>query len=258
MVKTDQSLISAIIVGCVTGFGTLGIFFLYSKFSKVKRGKVSKENKAIASRKHLVLGLAYLVWQVIFPPFCIATGILNLEQMGIRLDTLPLGLLFALIWLPFVYLSAKPLAKWAAKEIKFSNKREIQRFWEINTIGSLDGLIAGMHWSGTVLPLLIILFGIVVPFPFSIVLAIVGRWVLHILAHFAVEAGDKMFGPKSFLLKGLFLNDFIESASFLLSGSVIAPMTFHLAGAGAKFVGCDRMMAKEAGIPWEEVESDNK
>jgi len=256
--KLDQSLVSAISVGCLTGFGTLGIYFLYFKLAKVKQGGGLKESKPVVSRKNLVIALAYLVWQVVFPSFCLATGVLTLDQMGIRLDTLPWGLLFALFWLPFVYFSARPAAKWATKAIKFSNRREIQRFWVVNTIGSLDGLIAGLHWSGTVLPLLIMLFSLVVPFPFAVVFAIVGRWGLHVLAHFAVEAGNEFFGPKSFLLKGLFLNDFIESASFLLSGSVIAPMTFHLAMAGTKYVGADRMMAKEAGISWEEVESDNQ
>lgn len=255
----DQALILAIGVASLIGFGTLGIYFLYFRLAKVNLKEMSKDRKVIMNRKNVALTLAYIIWQVIFPAVVLATGLLNLKQMGIQIETVHLGLLFTLFWFPFLYFSTQPLAKWVTKAIKFNSKKEIQRFWGINVIGSLDGPIAALHWSGTILPLLIIAFSLIAPFPFAVVLAVVGRWGLHLLAHFVMEAGNEFFGPKSFLIKGLFLNDFIESASFLLSGSILAPMTFHLFGGTIpKYMGVEKILAKEAGVPWDEIESKNK
>ena len=254
-----QNLISAITVGCLTGFGTWGIYFLYFKLAKINTRRRSKEKRFVMRRKNLILSLVYLIWQVVFPSFCLASGLLSLNQMGIRLSTLPWGFLFTGLWLVFFYFGTDPLAKWITNAIKFNDKREIQRFWGTNVIGSLDGPIAALHWSGTILPLLIIGFSLVVPFPLAIVFAILGRWALHLLAHFMMEAGNEFFGPKSFLIKGLFLNDFIESVSFLLGGSIVAPMTFHLLGGIVpKYLGAEKILAEKAGVPWDEVTTDKK
>jgi hypothetical protein len=211
------------------------------------------------TKKSLAAVIIYLSWQV---GFAIAIsplgfGVLTAQQMGFSLDTLWLGLLVAAVILTVSTLFARTSIAFSfySKGLGYVKTRgDFEKFWSATLRGCDDGLIAETHWSGTVLPLLMLGFALVgIPYLLCVGLAIAVRWVAHVGAHalFPKEKnGARMFGELSFVAKGLLVEDAMSSVSFLISGNIIAPIILHHLGAYlSTFVGNKEKVANYLGLP---------
>ena len=209
-------------------------------------------------RKWLLVGAAYLAWQVGFSIAVSPLGfkILTAEQMGFTLSTLPLGLLVAGVILAMATGVSLTNAQVAAYAKGFSNVKTREQFdtaWAMTLRGSDDGFIAETHWSGAVLPLLIMAFTLIgIPFLVSAGLALVARIFLHAGAHLFFpreEYGQRVFGGMWFVLRGLALQDSMNAIAFLISGNIITPILLHHISAYIPTVfGVKEKVAKKLGF----------
>ncbi len=208
--------------------------------------------------KWIAAAIIYLTWQVAFAIAVspLGFGILTAEQMGFNLSTVGLGLVVFFVFLTVTTLLARTRLAYGlyVKGLSYVKTREeFDKFWATSLRGCDDGLIAEIHWSGAVLPLLMIGFWYIgIPFPFNAIPAIFVRWVLHISAHFAFpreKSGERAFGGMNFIMKGLAYEDVVASLMFLLSANIIAPILFHhLSGYVSTWVGNKERIAKELGL----------
>ncbi len=204
--------------------------------------------------KWLACAVIYLSWQVGFAILVspLVLGILTAEQMGFSLDTALMGLLVGSIVLVITTLLARTRISYGlyVKGLSYIKTREeFEHFWSTTLRGCDDGLIAETHWSGVVLPLFLVGFvAIGIPFPFNVIPAIFARWATHVGAHMLFpkeKNGERMFGGMNFIAKGLAYEDTVASISFLLSGSIIAPVMLHHLGAYiSTFAGNKERIAK--------------
>lgn len=212
-------------------------------------------------KKTAAVGISYITWQIIFPIVIspLVLGILTAEQMGYTLATLPMGILVgAVLTVTTTGLAATPLGlNFYTRGLGHVKTREdFERFWSATLRGSDDGLIAETHWSGTILPLLMMAFaGLGIPYPFTAIPAIFLRWLGHVGVHLLFPkdaAGERLFGGVGFFAKGLIYSDVINSLSFLISGNIVAPaMLHHLGGYASTWAGNKKRVAKRMGIPLE-------
>ena len=212
-------------------------------------------------RKLLIVMLSYTAWQILFPIVIspLVLGILTAEQMGYTLKTVSMGLLVGITFTVGIgILSSSPIGvKMYAQGLKHMKTREeFEQFWTVTLRGSDDGIIAETHWSGTILPLLMMAFArIGVTYPFNILPAIVFRWLGHVGAHLLFprgEAEERAFGSIGFFAIGLGFSDVINSISFLISGNIIAPaLLHHLSGYVSTWVGNKKKVAQNLGIDLE-------
>jgi hypothetical protein len=211
--------------------------------------------------KWIIAGIIYLSWQVAFAIAVspLGFGILSAEQMGFTLDTVWLGLLVGAVVIAITTLLARTSLAYGlyTKGLGYIRTREdFEKFWSTTLRGCDDGIIAETHWSGAILPLFMLGFlAIGIPFPFNAIPAIFARWATHVGAHalFPKEkSGERMFGGLNFIAKGLAYEDAVASISFLLSGSIIAPILLHHLGAYiSTFAGNKERIAKSLGLPPE-------
>jgi len=209
--------------------------------------------------KWIQAAVIYLTWQIAFAIAVSPLGfkILSAKQMGFSLDTIWLGLLVASVVLALTTMLARTKLAYGlyAKGLSYIKTREdFEKFWSTTLRGCDDGVIAETHWSGAILPLYMLGFAAVgVPFPFNAVPAMFARWITHVGAHALFpreKSGERMFGGMDFIAKGLAYEDSVASVSFLLSGSIIAPMLLHHLGAYVStFVGNKERIAKHLGLP---------
>lgn len=218
-------------------------------------------------RKVAVVAIGYIAWQVIFPIIAspLVHGWLTFEQMGYTWKTAPMGLLVGAIVTILIYLFARtPAGPWlyvrGLSHIK--TREELEFFWKVSLRGCDDGIIAETHWSGTVLPLLMMAFGSIgIPYPFNAIPAIFVRWVLHVAAHLMIPRGgakERIFGGLGFFGIGLLISDTKNSICFLLSRNIIAPaMLHHLDGYASTWAGNKEKVAKKLGIqPIQQTKTD--
>jgi hypothetical protein len=208
--------------------------------------------------KWIIAAIIYLSWQVVFSVAVspLGFGILSAKQMGFTLDTVWLGLLVAAIVLALTTLLARTSLAYGlyTKGLNYiKTKEDFEKFWSTSLRGCDDGVIAETHWSGAVLPLLMVGFSVVgIPFPFNAIPAIFTRWGIHVGAHMAFpkeKSGERMFGGMNFIAKGLAYEDTVASISFLLSGNIIAPILLHHLGAYiSTFAGNKERIAKHLGL----------
>ncbi len=190
--------------------------------------------------KWRVFAVIYLSWQVGFAILLspLVFGVLTAEQMGFTLDTALMGLLVGSLVLAVTTLLARTRLSYGLyiKGLSYIKTREeFEHFWSTSLRGCDDGIIAETHWSGVVLPLFLVGFTMIgIPFPFNVIPAMVARWATHVGAHMLFpkeKNGERMFGGMNFIAKGLAYEDSVASISFLLSGSIIAPIMLHQLGA---------------------------
>ena len=208
--------------------------------------------------KWIRAAIIYLTWQVAFAVAVSPLGfkILTARQMGFTLQTVWLGLLVAAVVLTVTTLLARTSMAYGiySKGLSYIKTREeFEKFWTTSLRGCDDGLIAETHWSGAVLPLFVLGFTAVgIPFPFSAIPAIFARWVTHVGAHALFpreKTGERMFGGMDFIARGLAYEDVVASVSFLLSGSIIAPILLHHLGAYiSTFAGNKERIAEHLGL----------
>ena len=132
-------------------------------------------------------------------------------------------------------------------------REDFDKFWSTSLRGCDDGLIAETHWSGAILPLFMVAFAAVgIPFPFNAIPAMIARWATHVGAHMLFpkeKSGERMFGGMNFIAKGLAYEDTVASISFLLSGSIVAPILLHHLGAYiSTWAGNKERIAKRLGV----------
>lgn len=208
--------------------------------------------------KWLYAAVIYLSWQVAFTVAISPLGfkILTAQQMGFTFETVWLGLLVAAVVLTVTTLLARTSLAYGlyTKGLGYIKTREdFDKFWTTSLRGCDDGLIAESHWSGAILPLFMVGFAVIgIPFPFNIVPAMLARWGTHVGAHalFPKEkSGARMFGGMDFIAKGLAYEDTMASVSFLLSGSIVAPILLHHLGAYiSTFAGNKERIAQHLGL----------
>jgi hypothetical protein len=208
--------------------------------------------------KWLGFAAVYLTWQVGFAILVspLVLGVLTAQQMGFSLDTVWLGFLVGSVVLVLTTLLARtPIAYglYVKGLSHIKTRDEFEKFWSVSLRGCDDGFIAETHWSGTILPLFMLGFlAIGIPFPFNIIPAIFARWATHVAAHLAFpkeKSGQRAFGGMNFIAKGLAYEDAVASISFLLSGSIVAPVMLHHLGAYiSTFAGNKERIAKALNI----------
>ncbi len=208
--------------------------------------------------KWIAAAIIYLTWQVAFSVAVspLVFGILTAEQMGFTLDTVWLGLLVGSVVIAFTTMLARTRMAYGlySKGLSYIKTREdFEKFWNMSLRGCDDGIIAETHWSGAILPLFMLGFAAIgIPFPFNAIPAIFARWITHVGAHAAFpkeKSGERMFGGMNLIAKGLAYEDTVASISFLLSGSIIAPVMLHHLGAYiSTFAGNKERIAKNLGI----------
>jgi hypothetical protein len=190
--------------------------------------------------KWITFVVIYLSWQVAFSIIVspLVLGILTTEQMGYTLNTVWMGLIVGAGVIAVTTLLARTRISYGLyinglRHIK--TRDEFERFWSASLRGCDDGLIAETHWSGAILPLFMLGFlAIGIPFPFNAIPAMLARWATHVGAHMAFpkeKGGERIFGGMIFIAKGLAYEDTVASISFLLSGSIVAPVLLHHLGA---------------------------
>ncbi len=209
-------------------------------------------------RKLLVVMLIYMAWQIVFPIVMspLGLGILTAEQMGYVVNTFPLGLAVGAITLILISLLAMTklgVSLYADGLRHIKTREEFEQFWTITLRGCDDGIIAETHWSGTILPLLMMgsqLIGI--PYPMSIGPAIFLRWILHVGSHLMFprsESGERDVGGVKFFAVGLAYSDVINSLAFIISGNIVAPVLLHhLSGYVSTWVGNKKRVARALSI----------
>jgi hypothetical protein len=176
--------------------------------------------------------------------------------MGFTVETLWLGLLVASVVLTLTTLLSRTRLAYGlySKGLSYIKTREeFDKFWTTSMRGCDDGIIAETHWSGAILPLFMLGFAAIgIPFPFNAVPAMFARWVTHVGAHTLFpreKSGERMFGGMNFIAKGLAYEDTMASASFLLSGNIVAPALLHHLGAYiSTFAGNKERIAKHLGL----------
>jgi hypothetical protein len=208
--------------------------------------------------KWIIAAIIYLSWQVVFSVAVspLGFGILSAKQMGFTLDTLWLGLLVAAVVLALTTMLARTSLAYGLyiKGLSYiKTKEDFEKFWSTSLRGCDDGVIAETHWSGAVLPLLMVGFAVIgIPFPFNAIPAIFVRWGIHVGAHMAFpkeKSGERMFGGMNFIAKGLAYEDTVASIGFLLSGNIITPVLLHHLGAYiSTFAGNKQRIAQHLGI----------
>jgi hypothetical protein len=214
--------------------------------------------------KTVIIGAVYLAWQVIFSIVMspLVLGVLTAEQMGYTLATVPMGIIVGVLILVIIAVVGRwtSAATWLfVPGLKYVKTREqFEQFWSMTLRGCDDGIIAETHWSGTVLPLLMIALTVIgIPFPLNVIPAIFFRWLLHVGAHLMFprgESGERAFGEVAFFAKGLLISDIKNSLAFLISGNIIAPvMLHHLDSYVTTWTGNKERVAKSLGISLERV-----
>lgn len=213
------------------------------------------------NRRLVAVIFGYLAWQMIFPIICspLILGILTAEQMGYTLTAAPMGLLVGAVTTTIIGASSGTriaLSMYSRAFYHIKTKKQLDRAWNVQLYGCYDGPIAETHWSGTVLPLLMMGFATTsFPYPFNAIPAIVIRWALHLGVHMMFpeeETGERAWGSMSFAALGLLLQDTITSACFLATGSIIPPIMVHTSsGPLSQMLGNKRKIAKKLGIPSE-------
>ncbi len=208
--------------------------------------------------KWLFFAAIYLTWQVGFAVLVspLVLGVLTAQQMGFTLDTVWMGFFVGTMVLIVTTFLARTRIAYGlyVKGLGYIKTRdEFEKFWSVTLRGCDDGLIAETHWSGAILPLYMLGFAAIgIPFPFNAVPAIIARWATHVSAHMAFpkeKSGERMFGGMNFIAKGLAYEDAVASISFLLSGSIIAPVMLHHLGAYiSTFAGNKERIAKALNI----------
>ena len=208
--------------------------------------------------KWITFAIIYLSWQVTFSIIVspLVLGILSAEQMGYTLTTVWIGLIVGSVVIAVTTLLARTRIAYGLYTKGLSHiktRDEFERFWSASLRGCDDGLIAETHWSGAILPLFMLGFlAIGIPFPFNAIPAIFARWATHVGAHMAFpkeKGGERIFGGMNFIAKGLAYEDTVASISFLLSGSIVAPVLLHHLGAYiSTFAGNKERIAKQLGI----------
>jgi hypothetical protein len=214
--------------------------------------------------KWITAAIIYLSWQVAFSIAVspLVFGILSAEQMGFTLNTVWIGLLVGTVVIALTSMLARTKLSYGlyTKGLSYITTREdFEKFWSTSLRGCDDGVIAETHWSGAILPLLMLGFAAIgIPFPFNAIPAMFARWATHVGAHMAFpkeKSGERMFGGMNFIAKGLAYEDTVASISFLLSGSIIAPILLHHLGAYiSTFAGNKERIAKHLGLPETLVE----
>lgn len=209
--------------------------------------------------KWILAGVIYLTWQVAFAIAVspLVFGILSAEQMGFTLNTVWIGLLVGTVVIAVTTMLARTKLAYGlyTNGLSYIKTREdFDKFWSTSLRGCDDGVIAETHWSGAILPLLMLGFAAIgIPFPFNAIPAMLTRWVTHVGAHMAFpkeKSGERMFGGMNFIAKGLAYEDTVASVSFLLSGSIVAPIMLHHLGAYiSTFAGNKERIAKHLGLP---------
>lgn len=213
------------------------------------------------NKRLVVVIFGYLAWQIIFPIICspLILGILTAEQMGYTLTAAPMGIVVGAVVTTLLGLFSGTrvgLSMYSRAFHHIKTKKQLDRAWNVQLYGCYDGPIAETHWSGTVLPLVMMGFAIIgFPYPFNAVPAILTRWLLHVGVHVMFpreETGDRAWGSMSFTAMGLLLQDTISSACFLATGSIIPPIMLHtLSGPLSQMVGNRKKIAKKLGLPLE-------
>ena len=214
--------------------------------------------------KWITAAVIYLSWQVAFSIAVspLVFGILSAEQMGFTLNTVWIGLLVGTVVIALTTMLARTKLSYGlyTKGLSYIKTREdFEKFWSTSLRGCDDGVIAETHWSGAILPLFMLGFAAIgIPFPFNAIPAMFARWATHVGAHMAFpkeKSGERMFGGMNFIAKGLAYEDTVASISFLLSGSIIAPILLHHLGAYiSTFAGNKERIAKRLGLPETSVE----
>jgi hypothetical protein len=214
--------------------------------------------------KWIIAAVIYLSWQVAFSIAVspLVFGILSAEQMGFTLNTVWIGLLVGTVVIALTSMLARTKLAYGlySKGLSYITTREdFEKFWSTSLRGCDDGVIAETHWSGAILPLFMLGFAAIgIPFPFNAIPAMFARWATHVGAHMAFpkeKSGERMFGGMNFIAKGLAYEDTVASISFLLSGSIIAPILLHHLGAYiSTFAGNKERIAKHLGLPETLVE----
>jgi hypothetical protein len=208
--------------------------------------------------KWITAAIIYLSWQVAFSIAVspLVFGILSAEQMGFTLNTVWIGLLVGTVVIALTTMLARTKLSYGlyTKGLSYIKTREdFEKFWSTSLRGCDDGVIAETHWSGAILPLFMLGFAAIgIPFPFNAIPAMFARWATHVGAHMAFpkeKSGVRMFGGMNFIAKGLAYEDTVASISFLLSGSIIAPILLHHLGAYiSTFAGNKEKIAKHLGL----------
>jgi hypothetical protein len=208
--------------------------------------------------KWITAAIIYLTWQVAFSIAVSPLGfnILTARQMGFTLSTVWVGLVVASVVLALTTLLARTNVAYGLyiKGLSYIKTREdFDKFWSTSLRGCDDGLIAETHWSGAILPLFMVAFAAVgIPFPFNAIPAMIARWATHVGAHMLFpkeKSGERMFGGMNFIAKGLAYEDTVASISFLLSGSIVAPILLHHLGAYiSTWAGNKERIAKRLGV----------
>jgi hypothetical protein len=208
--------------------------------------------------KWITAAIIYLSWQVAFSIAVSPLGfnILTAQQMGFTLSTVWLGLVVASVVLMLTTLLARTKIAYGLyiKGLSYVKTREdFDKFWSTSLRGCDDGLIAETHWSGAILPLFMVGFALIgIPFPFNAIPAMIARWATHVGAHMLFpkeKSGERMFGGMNFIAKGLAYEDTVASISFLLSGSIVAPILLHHLGAYiSTWAGNKERIAKQLGV----------
>jgi hypothetical protein len=209
-------------------------------------------------RKLLVVMLVYMAWQIVFPMLMspLGLGILTAEQMGYVVDTLPLGFAVGAITLILISLLATTklgVSLYANGLRHIKTRKEFEQFWKITLRGCDDGIIAESHWSGTILPLLMMGFQVTgIPYPVCIGPAILLRWILHVGSHLMFprsESGERDVGGVKFFAVGLAYSDVINSLAFIISGNIVAPVLLHhLSGYVSTWAGNKKRVAQALNI----------
>ena len=203
--------------------------------------------------------LIYSIWQICFTVIVspLVLHALTAEQMGFSIGTAVMGLIGGVVATIILGLLSSQTTIGLRMHIRgFKGVRTREAFeemWRIQLYGCYDGVIAEPHWSGAVLPLLIVGFSLTgISFPLSVIPAILTRWLLHVGVHVLLPrgmGGGSAVGSLDFVAVGLLFLDVTSSLCLLTTGSIVAPIIVHTFSAPfSQLLGNKKRIAKKMGI----------
>lgn len=179
------------------------------------------------SKRGMIAGSLYFSFMIIIVGVTLYFGLIPLERMGIRLDTLPMGVALGIVCqIPMfllTFVNARRLKKGSGEERMFMKLMKHARMHAIYAV--FDAPIAESFWSGIVLSSLVafLVFLGFNQFLASLIGIIVGTGI-HIFSH--TGPLRPLFGEGA-PLKGVFIVMALNRTVFIISNNLIAPILGH-------------------------------
>ena len=176
------------------------------------------------SRSARIQGGLYMLFMIIVVVVTLVFGLISPVQMGLRLDTLPMGILAGLV----CQLPVMALSYVASQKV---GKVTIERARMHFSVSPIDAPVAELFWSGVITSSIIVLLASLglMPLFAAILGAIIGGGI-HLFSH---------IGPMRWLVPeegqglqwfGFFLMMFMNRVAFALTNNIMAAIIGHAMG----------------------------